>query len=359
MRAARKSALLVPVALTAVLIIATTGTHDVSATAQDVIVDHAVTFTVSNVNRSGVPCDSDGKTYTVRGHLVGPSTGLSRPDRRSVTVYLHGLELGEWFWRFRAAPRYDHAREMAKRGHVSVTVDRLGYNNSSHPPGARSCVGSQADVARQIVQQLRAGAYSRPGERAVAFPRVALAGHSLGGAITQVAAYSFPDGIDAIAVLSYADDAFTPAVAATSLTWGPICQSGGQPSERGAPGYAHLTASEADFRANFLAKSPDAVADEAAAQWDLNPCGDMQSLTQTAVNDHLRLSEIKAPVLILSGSDDLVFDANRVRLHAALFGTNPDVTTTIVPGATHGLTLEPTATVVRAELHDWLSARGF
>ena len=42
---------------------------------------------------------------------------------------------------------------MARAGHVSVTVDRLGYGASGHPPTASSvCIGSQADVAHQIVQ---------------------------------------------------------------------------------------------------------------------------------------------------------------------------------------------------------------
>lgn len=47
-----------------------------------------ISFQVHNVNGSKVSCASDGKTYTVRGHLVTPA-GASAT--KAVTLYLHVL----------------------------------------------------------------------------------------------------------------------------------------------------------------------------------------------------------------------------------------------------------------------------
>ena len=62
---------------------------------------------------------------------------------------------------------------MARAGHASVTVDRLGYGASDKPPDGKSvCIGSQADVAHQIVGQLKAGSYTVQGGKARKFKRV-------------------------------------------------------------------------------------------------------------------------------------------------------------------------------------------
>lgn len=316
----------------------------------DAVVDVPVSFTVTNVNRSKAACPADGRTYTVRGHLTGPASELTDADRPSGALYLHGLELGEWFWRMPVIGD-GYARSMAARGHVSVTIDRLGYNSSGQPSGLKSCVGSQADVAHQIVQQLRSGAYD--GEVHPGFDKVALIGHSLGGSIAQAEAYSFGD-VDAVGVLSYADVAMTPSVLATALTWTPQCLLGGATSEAGSPGYAHLTRNTADFQKNFLAHTPAAAVPAATAAWDLNPCGDLLSAVPAAAMNLLGITKIDVPVLELVGDRDLVFDDARVRLEAQLFLGSPSVTLRVVPGATHGLTLEPTATEVIDEIDRWL-----
>ena len=321
------------------------------------IVDRAITFSVRNVNTSGVPCGTDGRTYTVHGHLTGPARALAGRTATSTALYLHGLELGEWFWRFGAVPGYDHVREMAARGHVSVTIDRLGYGVSGQPPGTLSCVGGQATVAHQIVQDLRSGNYSSNGG-AVAFQHVALLGHSLGGAVAQVEAYSFND-VDAVGVLSYSDLALTPEQLVGTLSWGSTCLAGAQKSPAGAPGYSYLTPNVQAFQQDFLAQSPPNVLAAATPLRAVNPCGDMISLTEATLIDPTRLGAIHVPVLFLTGTNDRVFDVNRARFQGRLFTGSRDVTTDIVDGATHGLTLEPTAAQVRDDLDRWLRTHGF
>lgn len=323
--------------------------------AADAIVDVPVAFTVKNTNQSGVPCSTDGRAYTIRGHLTGPASMLASAGSKSATLYLHGLELGEWFWRV-PITGYDHAREMAELGHISVTVDRLGYNSSGQPVGTRSCVGGQADIAHQIVNQLRSGGYA--GESHPALQRIALAGHSLGGSIAQVEAYSFKD-VQALVVVSYADLAPTLGAILETPSWGLTCLTGGKKSEMGSAGYAHFTKSVNDFKANFLAHTTPALRDYALSQRDLNPCGDLMSIVTPIPVAALRLATITVPVLLISGRGDTVMQAEAVRLQKSLYIGSKDVTVSILDGATHGITLEPTTTDFRAQLHRWLQPRGF
>lgn len=322
------------------------------ASADPAIVDSPVSFTVKNVNHSLVPCATDGKTYTVTGHITGPASALSGADTKG-TLYLHGLEVGEWFWRLPAAGA-GYSETMAGLGHVSVTIDRLGYNTSGHPKGLSTCVGGHADVAHQIVQQLRSGSY--PGTVHPKFTKVGLAGHSLGGAITEIEAASFKD-VDAAAVLSYADLAPTPSVLAGSLTWAPKCVLGGVPSD-GVPGFAYLTSSVADYKKNFLANTPAAALPTATASRELNPCGDFMSILPAIPLNALTINLIKVPVLVMSGTKDLVFDPVRVGLQGKLYLSSPKVTTKMVTGATHGITLEPTKVEIVSTMDAWLTENG-
>jgi pimeloyl-ACP methyl ester carboxylesterase len=318
------------------------------------VVDVPISFTVTNANHTLAPCPTDGKQYTVRGHLTGPASKLASTSRPAGTLYLHGLEVSEWFWRLPAIGS-GFATTMARLGHVSVTIDRIGYPTSGHPNGNSSCAAGHADMAHQIVQKLRSGAYT--GTRHPRFGKVALAGHSLGGAIAEIEAYSFKD-VDALALLSYADLALTPSVLATSMTWGRQCLTGGATSG-GAPGYAYLTTSVADYQKNFLAHTPAAVLPKATSLRNLNPCGDMMTLPLAIPVSTVSIGQIKIPVLVMAGNQDLVFDSNRVALQSKLFTGSPAVTLRIVNGATHGITVEPTATTIESNLDAWLRRYGF
>jgi|SRR5947209_2049146 len=149
------------------------------------VVDLPVSFAVQNTNTSAVPCPSDGRAYTVRGHLTAPASAFAAPG--AVAVYLTGLETGEWNWRLTAVPGYDWPVEMARAGETSLTLDLLGYGQSGHPPGYASCYGSQADVVHQVVADLRAGRYRAPTATPPRFDRVVLVGHDVGGAFAAIA----------------------------------------------------------------------------------------------------------------------------------------------------------------------------
>src|SRR5207245_927862 len=161
---------------------------------------------------------------------------------------------------------------VARPGVASVVVDRIGYGRSGRPPGTQSCIGAQADVAHQIVQELRSGSYALEGGVALRFVRVALAGHSAGGAITQIEAYSFHD-VDGVVVLSYADLRPSLRTLAALTQAGVVCLGGGNP-----PGHAPFGQSDADFQALMFHDADPKVVAAVTAMPNPEPCGDDASL---------------------------------------------------------------------------------
>jgi len=96
-------------------------------------VELPATFAVKDTNSSQAPCYSDGASYTIKGHITAPGGALPAVPAPSIAVYLYGYEGGEWNWDLKGVPGYDYAAEMAKRGHVSLTLDELGYGQSGRP----------------------------------------------------------------------------------------------------------------------------------------------------------------------------------------------------------------------------------
>jgi pimeloyl-ACP methyl ester carboxylesterase len=320
------------------------------------IVDVPLTFTVSNLDRTDYgpteqltcPADSStqGATWTVSAHLVAPPSALRQPQR-SVTVYVHGVALdGDTSFHFGGVPGYDFASELARTGHTSVVIDRVGYGPSSHPNGNDICIGADADVVHQVITHLRAGDYGGP-----AFQRVALAGHSAGGLIAEVEAYTFHD-VDALGVFAYEDQGFTPFLlselgkqAARCLT----ASSGYAPTfddRRDAVAPADNTAA-AFFSASA---DPRVVAAVEAAHAD-DPCG--ENPIPYIVSDPVQLAAVRVPVLLVYGANDALLDPALAPVQASHFGST-DVTTIVLPHTAHQLMLEPTAPTFRTDVSVWL-----
>jgi pimeloyl-ACP methyl ester carboxylesterase len=321
------------------------------------VTTRAVSFTVSDVNHSLVPCGGNGKTYTVRGEVVGPAGALASSGG-AAALYLHGLGFGAFFWDFTAVPGYDFANQMAADGHVSVIIDRLGYGASDHPPGMKLCVGAQADVAHQIVQELRRGAYQVTGGAPTAFSRIALIGHSVGGAIAQAEAYSFHD-VDALGLLSWADQVPSPLALTTFVAAGAQCLTGKGIASGGADAYAPFGSTAADFDKAMFHDADPAVVTAVNAVRNPDPCGDDESVPQTLAADQLFTPTIRVPVLLLLGANDALFpppDGVLQRLH---FIGSKSVTFIQVPDTGHAVTLGRTAPMVFSDISSWLTARGF
>ncbi len=316
----------------------------------------AVSFQVRNVNRSKVPCHADGKTYTVNGHLVGPvGTLASAAGPRAVTLYLHGLGFGQFFWRFQAVPGYDYAAAQARAGHVSVVIDRLGYDLSGKPYGKNICLGAHADIAHQIVGDLRSGHYT-VGGRPVAphFAKVTLAGHSFGGLISQIEAYSFGD-IDGLIVVSYSDEVVSPLAKRLLAAQAAKCAAGGQRVDGFGPGgYAPFAPPPITKRALFHDVAP-AVLKAALPRLNIDPCGDIASAPAAVKTNLANLHRIKVPVLIVAGGSDALFPPPAGPRQARLFTGARSVTEQTIAGAGHAITLQRSHDTFQRTVDRWLN----
>ncbi len=320
-------------------------------------VNEPVSFTVTNANASQVPCAAGGASYTVSGHLVAPvEAGGSLPA--TVTLYLHGLGFGEFFWDFTAVPGYDYAGGMASLGHASLVIDRVGYGASGHPPGTLSCVGAQATVAHQIVQDLRTGAYRLSGSpTGVAFSRVVLAGHSAGGAIAEVEASSFRD-VDGLIVMAYADAGGTQRASHEFAAAGQDCAQGGQPAGPGQPGgYAPFGQTPADFQADMFFSADPRVVQSVTLARHLDPCGDDNSIPQTIAHNLAGLGDVTVPVLLVYGANDALFQPPGTTEQHLLFTGSTDVTTQVLDGTGHALAFERSRLQLRRLVAGWLRTR--
>lgn len=355
------AAVLSAVALTGTVLTGTAAASDNS----DDVVTVPVSFQVSNVNQSKVACSSDGRRYTVRGNIVAPRSALSGGDRAgsSLTIYTHGLSYnGESFFHFTDVPGYDYVTEQARNGHASLEFDLPGYGDSDVlSDGHQLCYGSEATIIHQMIGQLRSGHYDTDGDDPVAFHKIALAGHSAGGFTAQAEAYSFHD-IDALIIMSFADQGFSPLLLETTGVTTLRCTLGGdpKPGDPGTTGYAYFGQTDADYRAGHLHNTDPEVARAATENRVKDPCGRIGSAVPNAASDIALLATVHVPVLLVYGQNDALFQDNPIgtplqKLH--YLGSH-DVHDIFLPNTGHALTLERTAPQMREQVSDWLDRHG-
>jgi pimeloyl-ACP methyl ester carboxylesterase len=285
---------------------------------------------------------TDGKTYMLSGHIVGPLAAMR--DGAAATVYLHGAAVPESTWRMPVAG-YDYGFEQAKLGHVSVTLDRLSYGASPTPNGLLTCFGGQADMAHQIILQLRSGSYQAPAP--IRFGKVALAGHSNGQVIAQIEAYSFGD-IDALVVGGWGDPVLTPAILA--------CAMGGEPKRPGEPG-GYAFAFKGTEREFLFHDAEEQVIGAYIARHERDACD--ASVAAAPLISGLMLSRVRVPVLLFYGLNDALWPPGTGERQQGFFSGSSDVTLLEMPDTGHMIMLGRTAPTFRARVSDWLGQHRF
>lgn len=316
------------------------------------VVEVPVSFSVVNTNTSKLPCFSDGKPYTVKGTIIAPKDGLDSGD--AATLYLHAVTWGAYYWNFTGVPGYDYAHQMAERGHVSVAIDRLGYGASDKPGGFDTCYGSEADVAHQVVDQLRSGTYHVEGAEPTSYKKVFVGGSSVGGLIANVTAYSFHN-VDGVFNQSWGDVAATPYTAVESADISRRCLLGGDP---GAPPY--YAAFAKNSRDTFYFHSAEPAIREAVPPLNPDPCGQFLSVPAGIAADVVHLGEITVPVLVQFGTADPVFGPHPLAedQEAARYIGSPAVTTSSIPDASHYPLVESAHLKAVDDVDAWLDANG-
>lgn len=302
-----------------------------------------VEIPVTISNRTALPCGASGDQSVVRGRLVGPTDQLASP--RAVTVYVHDIATGSWFWQFDAAPGLDFAAEMAERGHVSLVIDRPGYGDSPLRHGSRTCLGAQATVLHQVVSWVR---------RTTGTEAVMLAGHSVGAAIAELEAATFGD-VDGLIQMSWSDAGVSPRAIAESGRQHLACILGG---DRGAgrPAYAFYAPGSAAFRSIMFHSAAPEVQEAAAALRSADPCGDALSLGSLVLLNQIASHAVRAPVLLLFGAEDALNRPDAEGLQRLAFLGQP-VTSHVLAGTGGALPLEASAPRTQELVSEWLCAR--
>lgn len=139
-----------------------------------------------------VPGLTDGPPLDIHGRLCLPEGGAPK----TVLLALHGITYTNSYWN--AEPPvangadYDFSRAMTEGGYAVFAIDRLGYGDSAHPLPELVTLDVQAEVAHQLIGQLRDGKIGDD-----AFDYVALVGHSYGTATAwrESAKYNDADAI--------------------------------------------------------------------------------------------------------------------------------------------------------------------
>ncbi len=300
-------------------------------------VSEDVAFEVSN------PLDRDHK-YVVRGVLVRP-VGCSS----SVLVAEHGVSYGAWAWDFPFRPEtYSMARALAARGYATLALDRLGYGTSDRPNGYTITVELYADIARQVIDQLRAGAYEA--RSPTSFRHVGIIGHSGGSEVVELAAGAYGN-VDVVIPTAYlhAPWASTDWLV-NSWVAGDFVRSAQRDYEyRGASPQARAS----EFY-NLSIADPDVVAlDNELA--NPAPSGEIYSLSTQP--SRWVLGNIRVPLLLVLAEKDAVFPVGDGPKELVLFTGSNDKTLHVIPESGHTFMLHPNAPDFHDALADWLDAR--
>ena len=286
------------------------------------------------VNRNGtlVPCLADGGSYELSGRLVTPAAGPT--DR--VNVLVHDITAGGWFWHLRQHPAYDYASQLAGQGETSLVLDRLGYDGSPLADGRRTCLGAQATMLHQVIEQLRADGAEE----------IVLHGHSVGAALAELEAATFQD-VDGLVLMSWSDSGASLRAITESVKQHAACLLS-------PTGYAPYGATATAFQQLLFATAPDDVRRTATALRNPDPCGDALTLSTLLVVNNLVTRLIDVPVLLLFGGRDALNRPDATLLQPVAYAPGAEVTSYVVPGAGSALPLESSAPQTRGRVLEWL-----
>lgn len=162
------------------------GCHDIDTTVPGSVLAHQVT------QLPAVVAVTDPGRLKIHGKLCLPEHG----SPKTVMLALHGITYTNSYWN--AEPPVDNADDynfssaMTGGGYAVLAIDRLGYGESSRPAPELVTLDVQAEVAHQLIGQLRDGQIGD-----TTFPHVILVGHSYGTATAwrETARYNDADAV--------------------------------------------------------------------------------------------------------------------------------------------------------------------
>ena len=285
------------------------------------LVRERVEFTVENSAEGGA-------ARKVVGYRYDPFCASS-----TAVLLMHGLSYTKDAWDF---PGYSVAQKVAQGGYTVFGIDRLGYGESPLQNGYLVTHEAYADMARQIVGQLRAQGFSH----------VVLGGHSAGAGATELAAGLY-GGVDAIMALGWhhrpsdrlGQDFFT-----------------GDYVRAAREDYEYFLGTPQHRAFMFYNENADPAVVEADTKAAvLTPSGEIFSIGKQP--SRFVVGNIKVPVFIQLADGDRLFEAKWAELHKAEFVQSPSVTLDMVSDAGHTFMLTAGGQAGADRMVGWLRAR--
>jgi pimeloyl-ACP methyl ester carboxylesterase len=187
------------------------------------IEDFNLTTTASVDSLLALIASSNTSTYTTVTASFNVSARYCEPEVKipsrasSIQFLVHGITYNKDYWSALGFPGYDPEiyswiEYASQRGYPTLSVDRVGYGNSSHPdPYGIDQVPMQAAVLSQIMRGLKAGDVL--GRQ---FSRVIYVGHSHGSIIGEAVAAMYPDSADGLVLTGYSAKADSTNVLSTA-----------------------------------------------------------------------------------------------------------------------------------------------
>ncbi|HWD03619.1 MAG TPA: alpha/beta hydrolase [Amycolatopsis sp.] len=309
----------------------------------------------------------------IHGRLCLPPGGAPK----TVLLALHGITYTNSYWDVQYQPEtYSFARQMMSAGYAVFAIDRLGYGRSDHPLSALVTLDSQAEVAHQVLQQLKAGKIG-----ATPFSHVVLVGHSYGSATSWLESSEYNDA-DAAVTTGWGSTIETLPVARFFSGFYPAVLDQKFASSGYDPGY--LTPMPGARNQNFLYDLDNAdpglidydqntmrdtvTAGEGATFIDREGAIPVTYLPTTSKELELPLSthtkNIKVPMFLLDGVSDLFFcgadrqycnSGKALQQHEGqFFSPAACLQTAVMPNAGHDLNLQRNAQQSYAVLRAWI-----
>lgn len=281
----------------------------------------------------------DSSEWVVEGELCVPKHGSD-----TVEVLVHGATYSRSYWD-------RHVEHALKRGHATFAYDRLGSGASGKPPGEIVNVEMGAFVNGQLVDMLQDGSLA-------AFDKVALVGHSFGSLITITSAAT-DQNVDVVVLTGFAHQATQQASDATTASVYPAMFDTKFAGQIEDPNY--FTTIPGTREGLFFSHLVD---DETLAQDEMDK--DLMSLG--LIFDIPRHFEpeslaIDVPVMMIMGTKDFMYcgenvdcnDPSSFQVYEENFFAYP-VTTQMVNGAGHSLTLHHNTKITTNQIVNWIDS---
>lgn len=290
---------------------------------------------------------------------------------RGVQVLVHGITYDHRYWNIAdpadpEADTYSWEHAAIRAGYATAAIDRLGGGASSHPLSTFVDMRSNTTALHNVVQALRAGEVAGPGDRPVAFSRVALVGHSGGSMIGMVEASRFRD-VDALVLTGFTHKMNVDAAANIAVSSYPAALD---PQFAGTlldPGYQ--TPRPGTHRSLFYAPGTDV--DPRIIERDEATKGTytVEEISSLPLVLSTRLA-VDVPVLLVNGTLDGIFcshslldlgtdcssDERVVAQERPYFPDAPSVSSILVPGLGHDLNAFRQARSAFQGANSWLQA---